>query len=433
MTGSERLAWDQELIPESNVRDYRFEAYLDGARVSLPGVTCTAQPAGVYADCAAPLPPMSPGNHQLRIVAIRQVGPAAYESVRSGPLLLVKLGAEPPAPEPQALSDTAGADTPGGPARPAAVRVDVIASTLRAVADVAATEDGRIFVAERTGRLVLVTRREELAAEPLLAVRDVAVADGLGVFSIALHPEFGSNGLVYFAYAAETAAGPVYRVVRGRELAGRIGQLATLLEAAPAAPGGWAVVRFGRDGKLYAAFGEDETNRDGAASYGGKVLRLNDDGTMPDDNPRSSLVVAAGVRVPGGLVWTDGMALIVHAATDGRKEMRGIDRRGGPLFVWPSGARPAGLAYTPSTGVGTLGGELLVPMLDGGVERLRWEPPRGSHAVIAGPRLAVEYGSVRGIAVAPDGRIYAGTANGDAGPKAAGAASGDFLLRFTGQ
>jgi glucose/arabinose dehydrogenase len=435
VSGNERIGWNQELVPETSANDYRFDVYVDADRTALGGVTCTPRANGLQAECSAPLPAMPAGRHDLRLVAIRQVGGAAHESLRSAPLPVVKLAAEPSAVQaPEPARGAGSADRRRSRTREPGGRVEVVSSSLGAVADIAPAADGRIFVAERGGRLVVLRHDGQVEADPALALSDVATRDGLGLFSVDLHPDFADNRLVYFAYAVETPGGPAYRIARGRELAGRIGQVSTLVDAAPAAPGGWAVIRFGRDGKLYAAFGRAPDEPASAGSYAGKILRLNDDGTTPSDNPGSSPVVAEGLSVPTGLAWAPDAPFLVQAAHDGRQELRGLHENAGgepALFVWRASARPAGLAFRADAG--RRAGEFLVSMLDGGVERLSWRSGGDSVPVIAGPRLGLEYGSVRAIAVAPDGTVYAGTANADVRPDVADRPERDFLLRLSDQ
>jgi hypothetical protein len=141
--------------------------------------------------------------------------------------------------------------------------------------------------------------------------------------------------------------------------------------------------------------------------------------------------VADGLSVPTGLAWAPDAPFFLQAAQDGRQELRGVNGGGPALFVWRASARPAGLAYRADAG--GRAGEFLVSMLDGGVERLSWPTGPDRVPVIAGPRLGLEYGSVRAIAVAPDGTVYAGTANADARPDVADRPGRDFLLRLSDQ
>ena len=59
VTGSERIAWSQEVDAGTRVGSMSFAAYVDGARVAFPGVSCTAQ-SPTFHECSAPLPQMTP-------------------------------------------------------------------------------------------------------------------------------------------------------------------------------------------------------------------------------------------------------------------------------------------------------------------------------------------------------------------------------------
>ena len=105
--------------------------------------------------------------------------------------------------------------------------------------------------------------------------------------SMALHPQFASNHLFYLAYAYKADEMRV-RVVRYRESPTGFTEPKVIIENIPAAKyHAGCRIRFGPDAKLYITTG-DATDRPLAQqldSLAGKTLRLNDDGTVPQDNP----------------------------------------------------------------------------------------------------------------------------------------------------
>src|SRR6266545_6538731 len=105
--------------------------------------------------------------------------------------------------------------------------------------------------------------------------------------SIALHPQFASNHLLYLSYAY-VGDGQRVRVVRYRETPNGFTDRKVIIEDIPAAQfHAGCRIRFGPDGKLYITTG-DATERALAQrldSLAGKTLRLNDDGTVSSDNP----------------------------------------------------------------------------------------------------------------------------------------------------
>src|SRR4029079_18764979 len=110
----------------------------------------------------------------------------------------------------------------------------------------------------------------------------------------------------FAAYTAPSRSGAmVFTVARFREVSGTLGDRAIILDGVPAARTPSAALRFGPDGKLYAAFddGGDPARRQDAASFNGKVLRFNADGTTPADAAGGSPVVAAGYGSPIAIDW----------------------------------------------------------------------------------------------------------------------------------
>ena len=95
-----------------------------------------------------------------------------------------------------------------------------------------------------------------------------------------------------------------FRLVRFREVASRLGERVVLLDGIPAGPRPSAALGTGPDGRLYVAFdASTRTGRTAAlASYSGKVLRLNTDGTTPEDQ-RTGPVFATDFQSPRGLDW----------------------------------------------------------------------------------------------------------------------------------
>ena len=107
-------------------------------------------------------------------------------------------------------------------------------------------------------------------------------------------------------YAAPSRAGELaFTLARFRETADTLGDAATLLDRVPASASPAAALRFGPDGKLYAAFddGGDARRREDLGSFNGKVLRLETDGTTPTDARGGTPVYAAGYGSPIAMDW----------------------------------------------------------------------------------------------------------------------------------
>ena len=166
--------------------------------------------------------------------------------------------------------------------------------------------NGDILVTERRGRLRIV-RGGVLDLEPIPGIPAVTTsALGSGLMDIAVHPEYPDNQYIYFTYSKPLAGNPHedYRDVkrdastctlaRARyDGSGPLIDVEDIFQADAWAQGSSAArIVFGRDGKIYMSVGMptrhmigDADDAQNPGSHAGKILRLNDDGTAPADNP----------------------------------------------------------------------------------------------------------------------------------------------------
>ncbi|GIT67704.1 MAG: hypothetical protein Ct9H300mP25_11760 [Acidobacteriota bacterium] len=145
-----------------------------------------------------------------------------------------------------------------------------------------------MLVTERAGRLRLV-RDGMLDPHEISGVPTVRTDGNGGLMDVAVHPQFDENRLVYLTYTKPVGGGKgAPALARGRLEAGTLVDVRDLLvtEAYEGNSGLNGRVVFGRDGKVYMSTGGRVTDvSQNPMSLRGKVLRLNDDGTVPDDNP----------------------------------------------------------------------------------------------------------------------------------------------------
>jgi glucose/arabinose dehydrogenase len=145
----------------------------------------------------------------------------------------------------------------------------------------------KMLVTEREGRLRII-RNGVLDPKPVPGVPAVRPQGRSGLMDVVLHPQFASNRLVYFSYLkpAGTERQSVLTVARGRFDGSAITELKDIFSAGPGVSGP-SRLAFGRDGKLYMTTpsGGNGSSSQDPNTYSGKVLRLNDDGTVPADNP----------------------------------------------------------------------------------------------------------------------------------------------------
>lgn len=423
VTGSERIGWDQEIIPGSNIRDYQFTAFVDARRTSLPDVQCAASTASSY-SCSAQLPYMTDGRHTIRIAAARGADRDSPMSDRSEELVVIKG---------QAAAATTGPQSSGVDLD--AIVVETVATHLSPVNDLAALPDGRLVIAERSGSVSVVsTRATDAAAVTILD--DVSQAGG-GLMAIAPHPAFARTHLLYLLYAADTERGTMYRLARGREVEGTLGQIAVLGDLASAEPDGSGALRFGADGKLYVALSDLSADGDGGSSYRGKLLRLDDEGRTPSDSPGGSPVISSGHKrvlglaaapVAGGGWFEAEMAPLgrIHLLRRGVPVAPGGESMRRPILSLP---RPGGILVYSGRAFGEWQGDLLVARMDGeGITRAALDATALAPEPL--PALARRFGRIRSLVEAPDGSIYFGTAN-RGGDASAALPQDDRVVRLT--
>jgi hypothetical protein len=282
VTGTERVAWDQELLPDTSAEGYEFAVYVNGERTALEAVTCETAAEANQSICSAALPPLRAGVNRLEFVAVLD----GTESARSEPLD-VRFGAA--ATRSNAIAPAA---LPG-------VRVEDLAADLDRPTDLTMLPDGRLLIAERRGR-VRVVAGGATASASALTLEDVAADPGSGLLAIAAHPDFADNRFVYLAYTTrQRDGGAASRVIRAREVNNTLGEIAVIHQWIDVEPPSSISVRFGPDGKLYLGIA---ACRECGSTSKGTVLRLNDDGSAPRDSAAGSPVYMSEVA-PVGLSW----------------------------------------------------------------------------------------------------------------------------------
>jgi len=185
--------------------------------------------------------------------------------------------------------------------------VQVLATNLEKPRAIAFGDD-RIFVTEKIGR-IRVIQNDTLLAEPLATFRTADVFDG-GLMGIETHPDFSSNHYLYVYYTYEEEGNLWNKILKIRESQNKLEDAEIIFDKIPGSKftnGG--IIKFGPDGKLYVTTGtvsESSYLPQDLESLAGKILRLNDDGSIPDDNPfEDSPVFSLGHRNPQGMTWDE--------------------------------------------------------------------------------------------------------------------------------
>src|ERR671910_338069 len=194
-------------------------------------------------------------------------------------------------------------------------------------------------------------------------------------------------------------------------------------------------IKFGPDGMLYVSTGDagDSENSQDRSSLGGKILRIEPDGSIPPDNPfPGNPVYSYGHRNVEGLAWdSEGRLYASEFGASSWDEVNRIEAgenygwpevegRGGvdqgyvdPITAWPtSEASPSGAEILVEGAIPQWEGDLFVAALRG--ERLwRLELNDSGEVVDREKLLDGEVGRVRDVIQAPDGSLWVSTSNYD--------------------
>lgn len=345
--------------------------------------------------------------------------------------------------------------------RPAAPALEphVIADHLVAPWSIAFLPDGRMLFTERDGKMRVV-RDEKMLPEPALVVPDIKVWTKMGLLGIAIDPQFEVNHFVYVAecYGGKGDRDSWVRVVRYELRGDKLESPTKLIDQIPAYlnhAGGR--LRFGPDGKLYITTGDADLPPDAQnmSKLNGKILRINSDGTIPDDNPfahdpgANGAIWSYGHRNSQGLAFQPGTGRLFapEHGPNGGDEINRIEL--GKNYGWPivshdrvaDGMTPPLAEYTPSIGPGDatfydgamfpeLKGDLLVACMRG-ESILRVSLDKAGEKITHVERLLFKkFGRVREVAVGPDGAIWITTSEVDP-PEGRNNPNYDELIKLT--
>jgi aldose sugar dehydrogenase len=325
------------------------------------------------------------------------------------------------------------------------LEIERLAAPFEFPSSVSLLPDGKALVTERVGRLWLVG----LAAVPLEidGVPPVLNRDHAGLLDVALDAGFRRNGILYFSYSSGDEVSSTIRIMRARldlpEL--RLRDQEVIFESTPATSfehlGGRMVITD--DGYLFLSLGDrqDRERAQNLTDHAGSIIRIHTDGSIPSENPFTSVegarpeIWSYGHRNPQGLaldvrtgrLWAhehgakggDELNLIVAGANYGWPRITyGVEYNGDaigdgvaqdgmqqPMFYWSPDIAPSGLAVESAEGLttfwlGTLVGQSLVK-LDMREEHIQREV-----------RLLHNFlGRIRDVRIGKEGYLYLVTDN----------------------
>ena len=324
--------------------------------------------------------------------------------------------------------------------------VEIIAEGLQAPRSIDISKDGRIFVSEKRGSIRVVDNGT-LLTEPVGDIKAENIGDA-GLLGLTLHPNFTQNHLFYVYYTYSNSTGLFNKVLMLTESNNRIIDSKTILDGIPSdeyRDGGR--IKFGPDGKLYVSTGDasnPELSQD-LDSLAGKILRTNEDGTIPQDNPFSnSPVYAYGFRNVQGLAWAPNSGALYSSDQGGtgndeinlispgknygwpHEECNSSDdddnRYTPPLVCFNPSLEPSGIAFAFSNKLGYQN-HLIVATLKGSHLRDIDFDSGSQNTILVG------YGRIIDLVESEDGSIFVLTSNTDG--RALPQQGDDKILRLT--
>lgn len=200
--------------------------------------------------------------------------------------------------------------------------------------------DQRLLITERSGKLKLFNPANR-STQTIQGIPQVAYGGQGGLGDIALHPDFAKNQWVYLSYAEQGQGGYGAVVVRGKldltKSTPQLTQIKKIWTQVPKFSSGQGHyghrIIFGSDNKLWISSGERQqfNPAQDMNSNAGKIIRLNDDGSIPSDNPFmnqgeiAKQVWSLGHRNPLGLAFDpQGQLWVIEMGPKGGDELNKV-------------------------------------------------------------------------------------------------------------
>lgn len=335
-------------------------------------------------------------------------------------------------------------DTETGP-----VAVETVADGLEHPWALAFLPDGRYLVTERPGRMRIVEADGGLS-EPLSGVPEVFAQGQGGLLDLALHPDFVDNALVYFTFAHPEGGAAGTAVARARLAAEgdapRLEDVEIVYSMSDKDGSGrhfGSRLAFAGDGTVFFSIGDRGTmeRAQDPLDPAGTVMRIEEDGSIPDDNPflddpdvddriwswGHRNIQGMAVHPETGVVWTHehgprggdeiniplagenhGWPIVTHGIDysgavigEGDSEREGLVS---PLYHWTPSIAPSGMAFQDGDAFPEWRGDILVGALAGtALHRVSLD---GEEIVGDEPMLAELGARIRDVRTGPDGLVY---------------------------
>lgn len=307
--------------------------------------------------------------------------------------------------------------------------------------------DGHILVTEKPGRLRMLKPNGELMAKPIQGVPETQAYGQGGLLDVALHPDFPNNHWVYLSYTEIDATGQAgINVARGELRGHALKNPEVIFRMRPKTRSslhfGSRLV-FDKTGYLYITTGDrgDKARAQDLFDPAGSLLRLHDDGRIPQDNPFSNgkkanaeifsyghrNIQGAAMHPQTGAIWihehgpqggdeinipeagvNHGWPVITYGVNYGigTKIGEGTHKKGmaQPVYHWVPSIAPSGMVFYTGDAFPNWRGNLFVGSLK--FEQLVRLQLDGTQVVHEERMLGGELGRIRDVRQGPDGLLY---------------------------
>ncbi len=307
--------------------------------------------------------------------------------------------------------------------------------------------NGDLIITEKQGK---VYRYDGATKTEVTGVPDVYVRGQGGLLDVLIHPDFATNRLIYFSYACQqgSGSGGHTAIARARLENDQLSNLEVLYKATPNTRAGQhfgSRMVWGNDGKLYFTIGERgerDVNPQDITRDGGKIYRINEDGSIPADNPfvndpdAVAAIFTYGNRNPQGLLKHPetgdiiahehgpkggdeiniirpgvnyGWPVISYGINYSGTKFTDITAKEGmaqPLAYWDPSIAPSGFAVVDGNRYPSWKGNFLVGSLK--FQYLEMLKVDSNYTITGRQKLLDGLGRMRNVKMGPDGYIYAG-------------------------
>ena len=327
-----------------------------------------------------------------------------------------------------------------------AFKVDTISTDLNSIWGMAFLPDGRILLNEKEG-VIRIVQNGKLLDERVENVPEVFYQGQGGLLDIQLHPQYEENGWIYLSYSKAVGNGAITALTRARLDGNSLVDVEEIFLTEPVVRSSHhfgSRIAFDNDGYLFITVGERGTkeNAQDLSNHYGKLHRLFDDGSIPEDNPfvgdvnaKGSIWTYGNRNMQGlyydadtGILWEHehgpkggdelniikkgknyGWPVITYGVDYDNSIISDISEKEGmeqPVHYWVPSIAVCGMTMVKGDMFPDWEGNLLVGALaQQHVSRLKLDGTK----VVEEERLLQDVARVRSVAQSPEGYIYVGT------------------------